>query len=123
MEIDILKLFKSLSYAFQGLKQSIIREQNFRIELSMGLIAILMGFLLRINFIEWIWVINSIVLVLSFELINTSIERLTDLASDKRKTGLARQAKDIAAAGVLITVFQSIIAAMVIFLPKIIKML
>lgn len=122
MQLDISKLSKSLSYAFHGLKQAVHREQNFRLELIAAILAIALGLFLRINPVEWIWVLASITLVLSLELLNTAIERLTDLVVDKRKTGLARQAKDIAAAGVLVTVFQSIIAGFVIFAPKLINL-
>lgn len=123
MRFDISKLFKSLTCAFHGLKQVIHREQNFRLELTAAIFVIALGLFFKINTVEWIWILASITLVLSLELLNTSIERLTDLVVDKRKTGLARQAKDIAAAGVLITVFQSIIAGLVIFGPKVINLL
>lgn len=116
-------MIKSLRHAFDGLKQCISREQNFRVELFLSFAVVILGLWFRITKIEWLWIMLSICLVLSSEVMNTSIERLTDLVSDKRKTNLARQAKDVAAGAVLICVFQSLIAGSVIFLPRILNMI
>jgi diacylglycerol kinase len=123
MKLDLRKLQRSLALAFHGLSNTLDKEQNFRIELLAAIFICFLGFYFKLNITEWAWIIVSIFLVLSAELLNTAIERLTDLVMDRRKTNLAKQAKDIAAAAVLLTVFQAVIAGVYIFLPKIIHLL
>ncbi|MDX1920388.1 MAG: diacylglycerol kinase family protein [Candidatus Caenarcaniphilales bacterium] len=123
MKFNLEKMFKSLRHAYNGLKQCIAREQNFRIELFVSALVVLLGIYFRISQIEWLWLMISICLVLSSEVMNTSIERLTDLVADKRKTNLAKQAKDVAAGAVLICVFHSLIAGVAVFLPKILSII
>ena len=113
------QLGKSLSLAFHGLKNAWKKEQNFRIEIIALIFISALGFYLRINLLEWIWILISAFLVISAELLNTAIERLTDLVVERRKTSLAKQAKDIAAAAVLTLSFQALIAGSVVFVPKI----
>jgi undecaprenol kinase len=119
MSISLQKLFKSVKAAWQGLRQSYAKEQNFRIELFALFLVCLFGLFFKIKTLEWAWVLLSAFIVLVAELLNTAIERLTDLVTEKRRTGLARQAKDVAAAAVLLTVFQALIAGLYIFIPKI----
>lgn len=119
---DFNKLFSSIKHAYNGLKQALVKEQNFRIEILASFVVIFAGLYFRVSLVEWLWLAVSIVTVLGTELLNTSIERLTDLIVDKRKTSLARQAKDVAAAAVLLTVFQAIICGFCIFGPKIFKL-
>jgi|LakMenEpi03Aug12_release.lakeMendotaPanAssembly.Ray.scaffolds.fasta_scaffold02868_11 undecaprenol kinase len=113
------QLGKSLSLAFHGLQNAWKKEQNFRIEIIALIFISALGFYLRINLLEWIWILISAFLVISAELLNTAIERLTDLVVERRKTSLAKQAKDIAAAAVLTLSFQALIAGSVVFVPKI----
>lgn len=117
MKFDSSRLSKSVKHARNGLQQSFSKEQNFRIEILMAFVVLGLGIFFRISLLEWLWVSISIFFVLVTELLNTAVERLTDLATDKRRTNLARQAKDIAAAAVLLTVFQAIIAGLAVFLP------
>lgn len=119
MKINCIKLQKSFKFAWQGLKHAFNKEQNFRVELISLALACVLGAFFKLNQIEWIWLLLSAFLILISELLNTALERLTDLIIDRRKNILAKQTKDIAAGAVLIAVLQSIIAGFCIFLPKI----
>ena len=57
--------------------------------------------------------------MISAELVNTAIERLTDLASPTRHP-LAGQAKDVAAGAVLIISIAAAIVGGVVFIPYLI---
>lgn len=78
------------------------------------------GVVFKINPAEWldIFIIASLVLIL--ELINTSLEAITDIVSPEIHPK-AKIAKDVAAAAVLIASFFSIIVAAFIFLPKLLN--
>jgi len=123
MKFDFYRLRNSLKHAYNGLKHSFLREQNFRIELLAAFLALGLGLYLKISLLAWLWVSFSIFFVLCTELLNTAVERLTDLATDKRKTNLAKQAKDIAAAAVLLSALQALIAGLIVFGPPLYKVI
>lgn len=117
MNLD--KLAKSIKYSLHGLKVAYREEQNFRIEIIISLLVILLSILLKINTIEFVIVIYAVFGVLITELINTSIERVTNIYCNNHKTGLAKQAKDVAAAAVILSCLQAFIIGCLILLPKI----
>jgi diacylglycerol kinase len=56
------------------------------------------------------------------ELLNTALEYTVDIASPEKRE-MARRAKDISAAAVLVTATCSVIVGLLIFLPKILPLL
>jgi diacylglycerol kinase len=82
-----------------------------------GLGAVGLGCFFRISAIEWMVLMAVIFLVLSAEAFNTAIERAVDLL-EPRKHSVARDAKDLAAAAVLIASFCSLIVGLILFGPR-----
>ena len=119
LKIDNKRLKNSFKYAFYGIKQSYMGEQNLKIHTFFALLVILFGFLFKISYIEWLICLTLIGLVLMTEFFNTAIEYVVDLASPEVHP-LAKAAKDTASAGVLIMAIVSAIIGLIIFLPKII---
>jgi len=78
----------------------------------------LLGASLHLEISEWLALIEASVLLVFAELMNTSIERLTDFIVDKRKISIAKQAKDIAAGAVLITAIHFVVTAVLVLYPK-----
>lgn len=115
-------LVKSFEFAASGLRGIIVQERNFKIQLSIGLLAVILGFLLRLNLAEWLDLVIVITLVLIFELINTSIEEIVDLVSPQFQEK-AKIAKDVAAGTVLVASIGSVIVGVLLFLPKIMAIL
>ncbi|MEH6308883.1 diacylglycerol kinase family protein [Olivibacter sp. CPCC 100613] len=112
----------ALRFAWDGVRDSFKTEMNFRIHCLVALLALVLGFLLKINGNEWLWVLLSIFLVLAAELFNTALEALTNLVSPTWHP-LAKKAKDAAAAAVLLVAIFSIVAGMIIFLPKLVQVI
>lgn len=110
-------LFKSFGFALSGLKGIILQERNFKIQLFVGLLAIILGVALRLNLTEWLDLVIVIMLVLILELVNTSIEEIVDLISPQFQEK-AKIAKDVAAACVLVASIGSVIIGALLFLPK-----
>ncbi|MEZ4630952.1 MAG: diacylglycerol kinase [Deinococcales bacterium] len=102
--LELRRLLKSFGYALRGLKTAWLSEQNFRIELTLGLIALGLSLWLGANS-SVIALVVALVLVL--ELVNSALERTIDLASPHYHQ-LAKEAKDITAAAVLIASILSI---------------
>lgn len=117
----IKKIAKSFGYASAGIR-FFLGERNIKIHIFMALLAIMFGFILSINMFEWIAIIFCIALVISLEIINTMIEEVIDYVCSV-KNGKAMIIKDLAAAAVLVSAFASIIIGLIIFSPKIIKLL
>ena len=111
---SVIKRIQSFKYAFSGIFHLLKNEHNAWIHVLAAIIAIAGGILLDINWVEWLFVLGTICLVFSLELINTSIERLCDTVTLDNNVHI-KQAKDLAAGAVLMAAFFAIIVAGVIF--------
>ena len=112
----------SFSHAMEGIEFALNHERNIKIEIFMGMCASILGFLLHISTIEWAIIVLVIAMVLCLELVNTAIERAVDLTT-KEFHELAKAAKDVSAAAVLVMSMFSVIIGIIIFLPKIIDLI
>lgn len=115
-------LTKSFEYAAAGIRGIIIQERNFKIQLFIGLLAVILGFVFKLGLSEWLDLVIVITIVLVFELINTSIEEMVDLISPQYHDK-AKIAKDVAAGTVLVASIGSVIVGILLFLPKILAFL
>lgn len=115
--LSLQRLFKSFTYAINGLKILIKEEQNYLIHLTAATAVIVAGFVCKIQALEWIVLILSIQIVLSLETINTTIENLADFITTERSPAIMR-IKDLAAAGVLIAAITAATIGLIIFMPK-----
>ena len=119
---SLKRLIKSFSYASHGFLRVFKEEPNMRVHTTMAFLVITCGFLLKINTLEWIFLVFAIGLVIGAEVLNTSIENLVDLATKEYKTK-AMIAKDTAAAYVMVLSLTAAIIGLIIFVPKIIELL
>ncbi len=109
----------SVKNCIDGLKFVNINEDNFKREVFIGIITLILSYILKVNRIEFIIIVVMISLVLVTEIINTATERLVDLVSPGYNK-IAGEVKDIMAFAVLLMCFFSLVVGMVIFIPKII---
>lgn len=112
----------SVKNCLDGISYVTKNEKNFKREIALGIIALTLSYILKIDKIEFIIVLTMICLVLTAEIINTAIERAVDLVT-KEYHELARIAKDVSAGSVLVTSIFSLIIGIIIFIPKIITLL
>ena len=112
----------SVKICLVGISYVTKNEKNFKREIALGIIALILSYILKIDKIEFIIVLTMICLVLTTEIINTAIERTVDLVT-KEYHELARIAKDVSAGSVLVTSIFSLIIGIIIFIPKIITLL
>lgn len=114
---SFLKIAKMFTYAIQGFQYAIRHEKNMRRHLVMAIIVLLMSFIFKLALYEWLFILLAIFGVIALELINSAIERAVDIATDQILP-IAKQAKDMAAAAVLIYAIFAIIIGSVILGPK-----
>ena len=114
-------LLQAFKCAFEGIFAT-AKERNFKIELCFMTLAIVLGLVFSISFLEWLCVIICFGLVLGGEVINSAIEAVVDLASPEYHE-LAKKAKDCAAGGVLLFSIASFVIGCLIFIPRILSLL
>lgn len=108
----------SFRHAFDGLCWSIRTQPNFRIHFFLSGIAICGGILFRVSRSEMAIILFTILLGLTAEMINTSIEAVTDLVTTEWHEE-AKIAKDVGAGMMLLTAIGALGIAGIIFLPRI----
>lgn len=114
----MMRRIASFKYAFNGIFLTFKKGANFRIQLSLGLFAVILGFVLNLSPIEWAIIVLLIGIVLSAEIFNTMLEEVAgDLPDDK----IRGETKDMAAGFVLILAIASLVIGLIIFLPKILS--
>lgn len=116
------RFINSLKDCFHGLEFVIVNEDNFKREIIMGVIALILCFFLKVSIIEFIIVLIVIALVLVSEIINTAIEKTVDLCTSHYNE-TAKIAKDVSAFAVITMCFFAVIIGIIIFVPKILTLL
>ena len=91
-----------------------------RIHFGVGILAVIFGFIFKIESYEWLALVIVIGFVFILEIINTAIETLVDLYTEEYHH-LAKVAKDTAAGAVMVAAIMSVCVGLIIFLPKIIN--
>ena len=112
-------VFISFRYAFSGIIYVLKTSRNFKIQLIFALITLVIGFLLQLSPSDYVILISTIISVLIFEILNTSIESIVDLVVKKEFSIFAKISKDTSAGAVLLASINSVIIAVYIFMPKI----
>ena len=120
-KFSIKKRVQSFGYAFNGLRILLREEHNARIHLVGGIIAVFAGFYFGLSTNEWIAIVLVIGLVISLEIINSSIENIADFISPDQHE-MIKKIKDLSASAVLIGAITALIIGMIIFIPKILTL-
>lgn len=112
----------SFKHAFDGLIYTFKTQPNMRFHGFFGSAVAIAGWYFGITIEQWLVVIFTMLLMFTAEMINTSIESMTDLIK-KEYSQQAKIAKDVAAGMVLLNAIGSVTIGIIIFGPKIITLL
>jgi diacylglycerol kinase (ATP) len=107
---------RSFRYAFDGICALIKTQHNAWIHAIATVLVIALGLVLNVSVSDWCWLVLAIVVVWVAEALNSAFELLCDIASPEFSP-LVKQAKDIAAAAVLIAAVGSVAIALLVFGP------
>src|SRR5690554_1337600 len=99
--ISLSRLLKSFQYAWNGIKHTWKKEQNFRIHILITIVVLLLAQLLKVPLVEQALLVIAIGSVLTLELVNTAIENVVDMVVQTYDTR-AKIIKDVAAGAVLV---------------------
>lgn len=118
-KFSIINRLKSFKYAFNGLKLFIINDHNGRVHVFAAVLVILFSWYIGLSRLEWVAILSVITVVITAEIINSSIEKLADVVSPDYHPKI-KVVKDLAAAAVLVAAFLAVAVAAIVFLPKLI---
>lgn len=107
------RVVKALFYSFDGLASTFKHEAAFRQEAILAAILIPASFLMRVSLVEHLFLVASVLLVMIVELLNSAIEAVVDDISLKNRP-LAKRAKDMGSAAVLLSLLNCFICWMAV---------
>ncbi len=113
---------QSMKHAINGIKTVFQDERNFRFDVVAAIVVVILGFFLKIERLEWYWIVFCIFLMFILEMLNTVVEQLVDLMVEHNYHLAAKKAKDVSAGVVLMGAIFVLIMASGIFIPKIVQM-
>ena len=116
--IDFKRLARSFHYAFRGVIHLLNDQQNARIHATAAIVVGIAAYVLNVNRVEAAVLFMAIIMVFAIEILNTAIEKLSDVIEPKDNIKIAF-IKDGMAGAVLITAVIAVVVAILIFLPHI----
>jgi diacylglycerol kinase len=111
LKSEVERRIQSFRYAFSGWYYVLRVEPNARIHAAISVAVVAIGLWLRIERLEWAALILTMMIVWMAEFTNTAIEAVPETHP------LARVAKDVAAATVLIGALGAVLVGLLILGP------
>lgn len=100
------RLINALGYSRDGLAAAWRNEAAFRQEILLAALALPLAFYLGKTGVERALMTGSIILILIVEILNSAVEAVVDKASPE-KSELAKRAKDMGSAAVLLSLINA----------------
>ena len=119
---NLQRIVKSFAFAFAGLGYLLRTQSNFWVHLMAAFCVVVLSVLLGLGGAELGILVLAIGLVLVLEALNTALEALVDLASPELHP-LARVAKDVSAAAVLLAAITAAAVGVAVLLPRLLGLL
>lgn len=104
----LVRIWNALHYSIDGLRAAYRHEDAFRQELWLAAVLIPIAFLLPIGGVARAMLIASVLLVVIVELVNSALEAAVDRISLEDHQ-LAKRAKDIGSAAVLMSLINVVL--------------
>ena len=98
----LVRIWRALLYSFAGLAGALRNEPAFRLEVAAGTVLAVVAVALPATLVQTALLLLALLLVLIVELLNSAVEATVDRIS-LEKHELAKQAKDMASAAVLLS--------------------
>ncbi len=116
-----MRFFQSFVYAWRGLRYIFLHEFNFRVQLMVSFFTLLLTFFLKVRVEEIIIILLLIALVLLLEILNSALEKLSDILKP-RLSEQVEVVKNMLAAMVLLASLLALGIGLTIFTPYIIEL-
>ncbi|HRN67213.1 MAG TPA: diacylglycerol kinase family protein [Promineifilum sp.] len=113
---DWRRRLKSFIYAFEGWRHVLLTQHNAWIHAAISIVVFALAIWLQLSRVEWSILILTIMVVWMAEFFNTAIEAVVDMTAPEYRP-LAKVAKDVAAAAVLVGALGAVIIGLLIMGP------
>lgn len=113
--------FTSIRYALHGIVYVFRNEQNFRMQVVVSVLVLFASWVFSLSASERVGIVLLIVFILVLELVNSAIEKFTDIVKPRmhEQVGLV---KDIMAGTVLLSSVGAVLLGCMIFIPHVIEL-
>ncbi len=111
------RIWLAFIYSMDGFRAAWKGEAAFRQELLLALVMLPLGFVLGRNTLEYIALAGTVLLVLIVELLNSAIEATVDRVGLERHE-LAKKAKDMGSAAVLVSLLLVVLTWSLVFADR-----
>jgi diacylglycerol kinase len=117
------RLKKSFSHAIDGLAHAVSRERNLQLFLPVYGVVLIIGAYVHLLTWEWLTLIIAGFSFFAVEMLNTALERLTDVLDDQKKSAgrhyhaSMKATKDVAAGGSLVIFIALVFVIAAVFWP------
>ena len=111
------RILLAAKWSWQGLRAAWLHESSFRLEVVMSLVLGPLGWYLGQTSVERVLLIGSCLLVMSIELLNSSIEAVIERYGPEHHE-LAGRAKDMGSAAVFVLMMNVILVWTLILGPR-----
>lgn len=116
LKAEIAQRIRSFQYAFAGWGYVLRTQRNAWIHALISVLVFILAWWLRIGRLEWVALLLTIMLVWMAEFTNTALEALVDMTMPEPHP-LAKVAKDVAAATVLVGALGATVIGLLILGP------
>lgn len=122
MSKRIHRFIQSVAHAWRGISYVWKHELNFKLQVLLGIVALLLGFVLKIRRLEMLVIVLLIFSILALEVLNSALERFIDVFKPRmhKHVGLV---KDVMAGVVLLVSFGALLVGLLIYGPPIIELI
>ncbi|NMA51274.1 MAG: diacylglycerol kinase [Mollicutes bacterium] len=107
-------VINKIKYSFQGIIYCYTHETSFIFEAIAFVLAIIMNTILQVKPHQWVFSLVSLLLITEIEFLNTAIEAVVDLVTDKYHP-LAKIAKDCGSAATFMATLVAVIVHFYIY--------
>ena len=108
---------RSLTFAIRGAWLLIKTEHSIMVQVGIAIIMTIVGFIMELSSIEWMFQVLAIGLVLVAESLNTGLEKLSDFVHPDYNDRIGF-IKDISAGAATFAAIIAVIIGLIIYLPK-----
>ena len=122
VEKELYSRIKSFKYAFEGWWYVLRSQHNAWIHAVISIAVFVLGFWLQIPLRDWAVIVLTMMAVWMAEFMNTAIEAVVDMTMPQYHP-LAKAAKDVAAAAVLVGAVGAVLIGLLLLGPPLIDKL
>jgi len=108
---------RSLTFALRGAWLLITTEHSIMVQVGIAIIMTVVGFIMELSSMEWMFQLLAIGLVLVAESLNTGLEKLSDFVHPDYNDRIGF-IKDISAGAATFAAIIAVIIGLIIYLPK-----